>query len=191
MRKVILYIAVSLDGYIADSDGRVDWIDSCGIPEEMTGCYERFVAGIDTVVMGWRTYQQIVTELSPDNWVYDGLQSYVITHRRKENCEEIQFTDENPVSLISRLKMQDGKDIWICGGASVANQLMAEGLIDVLHLTMLPITLGSGLRLFNEGLPLSRYSLVKLNQYADIIELIYIHNMDKFQQVTNNLRGGE
>lgn len=85
MKKVILYISISIDGYIADSDGNVGWIDSCGIPEEVAGCYERFIAGIDSVVMGWRTYHQIVTELSPDNWVYEGMESYVITHRQLDD----------------------------------------------------------------------------------------------------------
>lgn len=176
MRKVILYIAVSIDGYIADLDGKVDWIDSCEIPEEVAGCYDRFIAGIDTVVMGWRTYHQIVTELSPDNWIYTGLQSYVITHRHSKNRDDIQFTDEALGGLIRRLKTQAGKDIWVCGGASIVNQLMAEGLVDVLHLTVIPVALGSGIRLFNEGLPFSKYSLTKLNQYADIIELIYSSN---------------
>lgn len=176
MRKAILYISISIDGYIADSDGGVGWIDDCGIPAEVAGCYDRFISGIDTVVMGWTTYNQIVTELSPGNWVYEGLRSYVITHRQKEDTEEIHFTKELPGDLVRRLKTQEGKDIWICGGASVANQLMAERLVDVLHLTVLPVTLGGGIRLFNEGLPLSGYTLAKLNQYADIIELIYANN---------------
>lgn len=173
MRKTILYISVSLDGYIADSRGNVDWIDSCDIPEEVARGYDRFIEGIDTVVMGWRTYNQIVTELSPGKWVYDGLQSYVVTHRKKEDGREIHFTDETPGDLIRRLKSHAGKDIWICGGASVAGQLLAEGLIDVLHLTVLPVALGSGLRLFNEGLPRSEFSLTKISQHGDIAELIY------------------
>lgn len=173
MRKVILYISVSIDGYIADSRGKVDWIDSCAIPEEVAGSYDRFIAGVDSVVMGWTTYNQIVTELSPDNWVYGGLQSYVVTHRQHEDTEDVHFTDEKPADLIRRLKAQEGKDIWLCGGAMVANQIMAEGLVDVLHLTVLPVTLGNGVRLFNDGLPRSIYSLTKLGQYDDIIELIY------------------
>lgn len=173
MRKVILYIAISIDGYIADADGKVDWIDSCGIPDDAAGCYERFTEGVDTVVMGWRTYHQIVTELSPDNWVYAGMESYVITHRQNDDKAGIHFTSENPGDLIRRLKLHGGKDIWICGGASVVNQLMADGLIDVLHLTVLPVTLGGGIRLFNEGLPVARYSLATLNRYTDIVEMIY------------------
>lgn len=178
MKRVILYISISIDGYIADSDGNVGWIDSCGIPEEVAGCYERFIAGIGSVVMGWRTYNQIVTELSPDNWVYEGMGSYVITHRQLDDTKEIHFTDETPGDLIRRLKAQDGKDIWICGGASIANQLLAEGLIDVLHLTIIPVTLGSGIPLFKEGRPFARFSLKTLNQYDDIVELIYTANRE-------------
>lgn len=178
MRKVILYISISIDGYIADSNGKVDWIDSCNIPEDVAGSYDRFIADVDTVVMGWTTYLQIVTELSPDVWVYNGLHSYIITHRQKEDAEDIHFTDEHPCGLVGRLKELEGKDIWICGGASVANQLMAEALVDVLHLTVLPVTLGNGIRLFNDGLPLSRYSLTKLNQSADVVEMIYAHKRE-------------
>lgn len=173
MKKTILYISISIDGYIADSEGSVGWIDSCDIPHEVGGCYERFISGIDTVIIGWRTYHQIVTELSPDHWVYEGLDSYIITHRKNDDTEDIHFTDENPADLIRRLKVREGKDIWVCGGASVINQLMKEGLIDTLHLTVLPVTLGSGIRLFNDGRPLSGYSLTELNRYGDIIEVIY------------------
>lgn len=170
---MIIYISISIDGYIADAAGKVDWIESCGIPEEVGACYDRFIAGVDTVVMGWTTYRQIVTELSPDRWVYEGLQSYVVTHRPNEDTPEIHFTSEAPADVVRSLKAQEGKDIWICGGASICNQLMSEGMVDVLHLTVLPVVLGSGISLFNGGLPRSGYSLRELNRYADIIELIY------------------
>ena len=109
MRKVILYIAMSLDGYIADENGGVGW-----------GSYPEFVRGIDTVVMGWKTYHQVMTELSPDEWVYGDLMAYVITHREETSSEKIRFVHEVPSDLIQNLKETKGKDIWICGGASIA-----------------------------------------------------------------------
>jgi dihydrofolate reductase len=68
MRKVILFIAMSLDGYIADCEGKVDWLEGLGNEEEMIDTYSEFVTQVDTVVMGFNTYHQIVTELSPDEW---------------------------------------------------------------------------------------------------------------------------
>ena len=81
MREVILYIAMSLDGYIADAQGGVDWLGGHGEPEEGMESYSRLLQRIDTVVMGWNTYHQVTTQLSPDRWVYEGLHTYVITHR--------------------------------------------------------------------------------------------------------------
>lgn len=69
MRKVILYIAMSLDGYIADSSGKVDWLRGQDDDMETADSFPEFEKSIDTVVMGWKTYHQIATELSPDKWV--------------------------------------------------------------------------------------------------------------------------
>ena len=82
MRKVILYIAMSLDGYIADKNGGVDWLSGQGAEGAEEGTYSEFIKGIDTVVMGWNTYVQVKTELSPEIWPYEELTSYVITHRK-------------------------------------------------------------------------------------------------------------
>ncbi len=111
MRKVILFIAMSLDGYIADCEGKVDWLEGQGNEEEMIDTYSEFVTQVDTVVMGFNTYHQIVTELSPDEWVYQGLNSYVITHRKPASAKGIQFSAEDPCELINTLKKEDGKGI--------------------------------------------------------------------------------
>lgn len=93
MRKVSLFIAVSLDGYIADVDGKVDWLKG----QESTGAesesYDNFIKDIDTVIMGWNTYNQIITELSPDEWVYSGLKIYVITHKEMEFGQVSHYGD--------------------------------------------------------------------------------------------------
>ena len=65
MKKVTVFIAMSLDGYIADSRGGVDWLAGQGNDDDSVDSYSEFVKEIDTVVMGWNTYHQIVTELSP------------------------------------------------------------------------------------------------------------------------------
>ena len=102
MREVILYIAMSLDGYIADAQGGVDWLGGHGEPEEGMESYSRLLQRIDTVVMGWNTYHQVTTQLSPDRWVYEGLHTYVITHRPLPAAPGITFTAEDPGGCAGR-----------------------------------------------------------------------------------------
>ncbi|MEG0712961.1 MAG: dihydrofolate reductase family protein [Niameybacter sp.] len=128
MRKVILYIAMSLDGYIADSKGGVEWLGGQDASSEELGSYPEFIKTVDTVIMGWKTYHQVVTELSPNEWVYSGMRSYVLTHKQKTSTDEVIFTDKSPQELLIDLKKNHGKDIWICGGASIVNQLIAQNL---------------------------------------------------------------
>ena len=83
MKKICLFIAMSLDGYIADSKGSVEWLTGQGNDEDNIDSYSEFVKDKDTVVMGWNTYHQIVTELSPEDWVYDDFTTYVVTQSKK------------------------------------------------------------------------------------------------------------
>ena len=151
MRKISLFIAMSLDGYIADREGSVDWLRGQDNDGEDMDTSSKFAESIDTVIMGWNTYHQITTELSPEEWVYQDFTTYVITHRQRTSTEKIRFTDRDPVDLARRLKEESGKDIWICGGANIVSQLVNEDLIDCYHITVIPTLLGSGIRLFWKG----------------------------------------
>lgn len=110
--------------------------------------YSDFISDIDTVIMGWNTYHQIVTELSPNKWIYDHLTTYVITRHKISSSKNKIFTDENPVELLRKLRLEKGKGIWICGGANLAQQLIKEDVIDVYYITVIPTLLGAGIRLF-------------------------------------------
>ena len=110
--------------------------------------YFEFIKGIDTVIIGWKTYHQIVTELSPDDWMYKDLTSYVITHKELHDTENIKFVNESVCELVKNLKEEPGKDIWICGGATVIQPLVQENLIDKFHISIIPTILGNGIRLF-------------------------------------------
>ncbi len=173
MRNVVLYISMSLDGHIADASGKVDWLEGQSKDVENKDTYSVFVEGIDTVIMGWNTYHQIVTELSPDEWVYEGFMCYVFTHREVEDTENIKFVSEATVSLVRRLKEEEGKDIWICGGASVVAQLMRENLIDRFHIAVIPTLLGSGVRLFDTMDTEQKLQLIDIETYNGITELVY------------------
>lgn len=173
MRKVVLFIAMSLDGYIADRNGGVDWLDGQCNDVENEDTYSEFIKDIDTVVMGWTTYNQVVTELSPSEWVYSDLNSYVITHHEQISTKNIQFVHESPCDLVRRLKEENGKDIWICGGASIVQQLMQDGLIDKFYISIIPTILGSGVRLFGAIDTEIKLKLTQTQNYNGITEVVY------------------
>lgn len=175
MKKTVLYIALSIDGYIADIEGGVEWLQGHDISEDMPDTYSEFVKTVDTVVMGWNTYHQIVTELSPTQWVYEDLETYVITHRKMADMPNVHFLFENPCELVKRLKLSGGKNVWICGGADIAQQLLQEDLIDTFHLAIIPIILGDGIRLFEKNGCKIPLRLVNSLCYNGITELIYDH----------------
>lgn len=173
MRKTVLYIAMSLDGLIADQQGGVDWLCGHGEEPDAFDSYADFIKGVDTVLMGWNTYHQVTTELAPGAWPYEGLCAYVFTHRSVAPREGVTFTDEDPQALIDRLRLAPGKDIWVCGGASIAGQLTARDAIDRFHISVIPTLLGRGVRLFEGGLPQARLRLVGTRAYDGIVDLVY------------------
>jgi dihydrofolate reductase len=171
MRKVILYIAMSLDGLIADQDGGVGFLCGDGSEPDHPGSYPSFIESVDTIILGYHTYYQLITELAPDDWVYHGKTTYVMTNRELTSNDEVIFTHQPLVDLLVDLKSQSGKNIWICGGASIVNQ--ALDVLDQLWITVIPIVLGDGIRLFDlhaQSIPLR---LVATNQYNGMIDLVY------------------
>lgn len=174
MRKVVLFIAMSLDGYIADANGNVDWLNGQDENEETIDTYSTFIKDVDTVVMGWNTYHQIVTELSPTKWVYDDLTSYVITHRELSSTDKIIFERKNPCDIVSKLKQEQGRDIWVCGGANLIQQLIKADLIDKYYISVIPTILGSGIRLFQVNQTEIKLKLVYTKTYNGITDLVYI-----------------
>lgn len=173
MRSVVLFIAMSLDGYIADRDGKVDWLAGQAPDQDDLVTYADFIQTVDTVVMGWETYHQITTELSPGRWIYEGLESYVVTHRLNVSAEEVQFVTESPGALVGRLKQAQGKDIWICGGANLAQQCMRDHLVDRYHISVLPVILGGGIPLFGALERAVELRLVSTKHYNGITDLVY------------------
>ena len=174
MRKAVLYIALSLDGFIADSAGGVGWLHGHD-PGLEEGSYGEFAATVDTVIMGRRTYDQVRGELSPGAWPYEGMDCYVLTHRPADGAPEgVAFTDEAPDKLLRRLRALPGRDIWICGGAETAMQLLRAGEIDVLRLSLIPTLLGGGHRLFGPPGREQRLRFLGCRAINGIAELTYV-----------------
>ncbi len=172
-RKVILYISTSVDGFIADKLGSVNWINGQEENYESDYGYNNFIKNIDTVILGYNTYKQVVEELSPNEWVYNGLQSYVFTEKNMKDAEDIKFVNEDITTFIKKMKNTKGKNIWICGGANIANQLVKANLIDEYHITTIPVILGSGIRLFQKDNVYIRLKLEESKEENGIITNIY------------------
>ncbi|MDE6492559.1 MAG: dihydrofolate reductase family protein [Lactobacillus sp.] len=172
MRKVVLYIAMSLDGYIADKEGNVSWLKGQEKGKDVD-TYSDFIKNIDTVLMGRTTYDQVVNKLSPTSWPYQGLKTYVFTHQRIKSRKEITFTAQDPVSLIEELMQKEGKDIWICGGANLITQLITQNLIDEYDISIIPTILGDGIGLFNGQDHQRKLNLEDTKINNGIVELIY------------------
>ena len=173
MRDSILFIAMSLDGYIADSNGGVDWLHGQGDDSENMDVYSEFAKGIDTILMGWNTYYQVITELSPTEWIYSDFVTYVFTHNEMDSTKQIRFTSQDPGDLLRSLKSKDGKNIWICGGANLIRQLVCDDLIDQYYISVIPTLLGSGIRLFGDAGKEMKLKLLKTQTYNGITDLIY------------------
>ncbi len=167
-----MYIAASIDGYVADKFGSVEFLSGDGSDTDNKGTYDNFIKDIDTVLIGNATYKQIINELSPDVWPYEGKTSYVITSDKGIDSDSIKFYSGNIENLVNNLK-NSNKNIWVCGGPSIINQLLEVNLIDRFIITFIPTILGSGIKLFNEIDFSLNLKLVSTTTYNGIVEVEY------------------
>ncbi|WDF83465.1 dihydrofolate reductase family protein [Lacticaseibacillus pabuli] len=135
--------------------------------------YAGFAKTIDSVVMGYSTYHQVVTALSPETWPYAGMQSFVLTHHKPAPVQNVQFRHEAVTELIRSLRQKAGKAIWILGGASIVTPLVEANMIDEYHLTIMPILLGKGIRLFQDQATRIPLRLVSSSSHQGIIDCVY------------------
>lgn len=169
-RNVVLYIAMSLDGYIARKNEDVSWLEGDGSEVNADFGYEAFYSTIDTVIMGRKTYDQILTF---GDYPYKGTRGYVYTSKEEKSTENVTFTSEDPQSLISRLKEEEGKDIWLIGGAQLIDDFIKKGLIDAYVITIIPTILGSGISLFRDKNPETSLKLLKCQSVNGMAMLTY------------------
>jgi dihydrofolate reductase len=148
MRRVILYSAVTLDGFIARSDGSVDWLEA---PEyELQGedfGYNEFYESVDTTIMGNETYGVTLGFDVP--FPYPDKRNFVFTRNLMvQRDENVEFITGDIAGFVEGLKGQPGKDIWLIGGGQINSLLFQNGLIDRIILTQIPVLLGRGIPLF-------------------------------------------
>lgn len=169
-RRVVLYIAASLDGYIAREDGSVDWLDPTD--KQADENYRNFLERIDTIIMGNRTYEQ-TKELAPD-FPYKEQQCYVFSRKRAEERERfVEFVNPDIPIFLKELRSQAGKDIWLMGGAEILDAFLQERAVDELIITVIPLLLGSGIPLFRNGQPEQQLRLLKVEELGEMVHFHY------------------
>lgn len=144
MKKLILYIAASMDGFIATKHGVLDWLDH----EVELGDlhWDHFMRQIDTVLLGRKTYEQI---LSFGQWPYHQQQTVVFAHAHPSvQTPNTRHCANDPCEEVRSLKREEGKNIWLVGGGAFNHTLMKAGLIDEIQLFLQPVALGDGIGLF-------------------------------------------
>lgn len=170
MRKVNLYIAMSLDGYIATADDNIDFLTMVESSGEDYG-HKAFMDTVDTVIWGRKTYDKVLT--LGDNLLYPDKKIYVMSRQRKGDKQNIRYRDD-VVSLIHELKLQEGKDIYCDGGAEIVDELLKYQLIDRIIVSIIPHLLGSGKSLFKNGRLEQKLKFKKSETYpTGLVQLWY------------------
>ena len=172
MGEVILYIATSLDGYIADEEGGVGWLERYEAGDDDYG-YAALLERVGTAIMGGRTYRQV---LGFGPWPYTALTTFVVTRQLLLDppARSVHAFQGDVRELVDRIRAESDEDIWLVGGADLVSQFADKGLIDEYILFVMPILLGRGIPLFQD---IHRRHLLELDRAAShasgVVELCY------------------
>jgi len=147
MRKLKYHVAVTLDGFIAHTNHTVHGFVEEG--EHVTDYFASLKNDYEIVLMGRRTYE-FGFQFGVTN-PYPWLRQYVISRSMEKSPDaNVELVSENIFEFVSELKREDGKDIYLCGGANLAASLLEEGLIDEIVVKLNPVVFGMGIPLFSE-----------------------------------------
>lgn len=161
MRKIILFIATSLDGFIAGKNDEMDWL----FHDQDYG-YKAFYNSVDTVIMGRKTYD-IALKLEKEPF----KDKKIIVFSRNNKVEYIQ----SPVDFIKELKKQKGKDIWLVGGSEIVSILLNNNLINEMRIFIHPIIIGKGKELFKDIKNEIKLELIETKHYdSGLVEVNYV-----------------
>jgi dihydrofolate reductase len=167
MRRVKLFIATSLDGFIARPDGGVDWLYTDG-----DFGMRAFFASVDTALIGRKTHDQMVGWGHP---AHEGMDNYVFSRtRRADDGVPVRYVPNDIESFVGRLRRQPGKDLWLVGGADLIAGFRERDLIDDVILSVHPVLLGDGIPLFPGRHDQLNLELTRCAQYErGLVQLWY------------------
>ena len=170
-RKIILFIATSLDGFIATEDGDLGWLFA--VEGEDDNGFGAFYETIDTIVLGRKTYDDVL-RMTKGEYPHRDRINYVFSSEENEDDENVHFVKEEIVHFAERLKSESGKDIWFVGGSSLLASFMANGLIDEFIITVAPVLLGKGIPLFGGDFHKLKLELLKTTRMGQFVQNHYI-----------------
>ena len=180
MRKVILGVSMSLDGYIARENGNVDFLHT---PREHP--IGAFFASMDTAIMGRKTLDaglRMTGGKLPDTT----MKMYVMS-RTMEPGERggVVFVNEAPAVLVAQIRKQSGTDIWLMGGGELVREFLKDDLVDEIYVGIAPLLLGRGIPLFPGGSPQREFSLTESRSYSEnLVTLKYERKRDSANATT-------
>ena len=165
-----IYIAQSLDGFVARTDGAIDWLRPF---DTVDYGYEQFMAEIGTVVMGRKSYE---LAKSFGEWPYPMARGLVITSQSIDDMPpNVTRVGADIPRLATALKASGGKDVWIMGGAMAINSFLAAGVIDRIDLFTIPVLLGDGIPLFSTERPEIQLKLAGTQTYdKGLVRMSYL-----------------
>ena len=169
MRKVVLGLGISLDGYIARPDGAVDFLF---MPSDFS--MAPFFKTIDAAIMGRKTLDAGL-KMGGGSLPKSSMATYVLSRSQPPGERHgVMFSDESPAAIIERLRKKRGKDIWLMGGGELAREFLKADLVDELYLGVVPVVLGEGIPLFPSGFPQREFKLIENKTYSKgLISLRY------------------
>jgi dihydrofolate reductase len=170
-RKLVIYIAVSLDGYIAKPGDDLRFLSLVEKEGEDYG-YRDFMATVDTIIMGRRTYDWVMQQLP--EFSHADKTAYIITHTPRPANGKTSFYTGSLPHLVQQLKKEDGKTIFCDGGAEVVNVLLENDLVDEIIISIVPVLVGDGIRLFKDGRPEQLYHFLSAQSFdTGLVQLRY------------------
>ena len=174
MIKTVLYIATSLDGFIARPDGNLDWLTSMPNPQNHDYGYAEFLNTIGTIVMGRKTYHEIIG--FGVDWPYNEIKSYVVTSDKdlKIQSPNTFLLTENLNDFVEEMKNQSNKDFWLVGGGQLIKSFLDAGLIDKMIITVIPKVIGQGIPLFAGTINETNWKLIEVVSFdTGVVNLTY------------------
>jgi dihydrofolate reductase len=174
MRKVVLGLGISLDGYIARPDGAVDFLF---MPKDYS--MGPFFSTIDTAILGRKTYEDALK--MGGRFGDSKMTSYVFSHSQPPGERGgVTFVNESPKSFVEQLRKRPGKNIWLMGGGELARDFLKEDVVDELYIGIVPILIGEGRPLFPSGFPQREFTLLENKTFSKgMIALKYARTRKK------------
>jgi dihydrofolate reductase len=170
-RLVILYIAMSLDGYIAKDEDNLDFLSLVETPDEDYG-YAAFQTEVDTLIWGRKTYDKVLS--LGISFLHKDKRCIVLSRTRTGTDENVEYYNGPVKELIAELQQQPGKNIYCDGGAEIVTELLNDQLIDRMIISIIPHLVGDGVRLFKKGRPEQYLKLKRSSTFpSGLVQLWY------------------